>query len=84
MRTINVNVTTRDTKYGKPHSATACAVFRAMKRVANVRTVGVTTVGLIVGRRSLSLRLPKFVTTQILLLDDGKPVKPFTFKLTVP
>lgn len=77
-------VTEDDIKQGTKKLVTKCPIALAAKRVL-LEPVSVTYTHLEIGRGSKALLryLPKKASTFVDKFDDGKPVKPFKFSITV-
>jgi hypothetical protein len=90
MKPIIVKVTSVDILYGNAKEARLCPIALALKRVVKKPvSVGdiVITIGSyqIIGSRlcgTTKYKAPTAVTRFVHAFDDGKPVKPFTFRLT--
>lgn len=79
-----VNVTAKDIKNGCPQRADSCPITLAVKRLLKTdNDVETSDVIEVFGKSGGSefYRVPKKATNFILRFDEGKPVKPFKFRL---
>jgi hypothetical protein len=77
-----VTITKKDLMNGKQGNATQCMTARAIRRATGIRKVTVSSTHANVAGTTFDL--PKKVRKAIDLFDNGKVVKPFTFRMPRP
>lgn len=84
---IRIEVSKRDIRLGTPGEIFVCPLARATRRTLGLKATDAVCVASTVGiyRTPVSLEedyeLPKRANKFVLAFDEGKPIKPFSFKL---
>ena len=81
---LKIHVTQEDINLGEPKKCDNCPVYRAVNRVAKVRSVGymMTTFG--TDPEIVFIDMPKSALDFIEAFDRNKPVVPFSFYMVIP
>ena len=76
-----IKVTREDISKGMPLESDACPISLAIKRTMKVKRVDVSAYEITVGSTKMSI--PRSAKRFMLDFDDGRPVKPFSFQLSL-